>query len=355
MALSLDADALRVMLGESLREGCAMDRRDLTRREFLVRAAAGTAAIGLVGVAGAANLEETSVPASAAAVGAGKMPLRKFGKTGLEVSLLGFGGGSRFLTASEETASALIERALELGINYFDTASSYGKERASEKRYGTVLPKHRSKIILATKTGDRSYDGAMRSVEESLKHLKTEHLDLIQMHAVGKADEPEKWDKPDGALTALRKLRDQKVVRFVGFTGHESADVHKKIIDSLEFDTVLMALNAADHKAFGEVALPAAVKKDMGIVAMKTTRGLVGTGDGKAKASELLQWAFDLPVATVIVGMETLEVLDENVQLAKAHKPGASERSGLTARLQPHVTAEQLVWAVPGYQDRYDV
>lgn len=312
------------------------------RRDFLKRAAAGTVAVGMAHL----STEEAD-----AGERRNRLPLRTLGKTGEKVSMLGFGGGSRFLVASEEEASAMLERALAAGITYFDTASSYGRDRASEKRYGRVLPRYRKQIFLATKTGDRSYDGAMRSVEESLKALNTDFLDLIQMHDVGPSDRPENWTKTDGALTALRKLKDQKVVRYVGFTGHQKAEVHQKVIESLEFDTVLMALNAAEHRPFRQIALPAAKAKGMGVIAMKATRGLVGEGPGKAPPKDLLSWVFELPVATLLVGMESLAMLNDNLRIARAFKPGAAKTALLTEALSSHVTAEQLGWAMPDYRD----
>lgn len=320
---------------------------DLTRRQFLKKAAAGTAALGIAGLAAeTADAEETA-----------RIPLRTLGKTGVKVSMLGFGGGSQFATAGKtpfaEESLAMMERAIAAGITYFDTAAQYGPDRKSERTYGQLLPKYRKQIFLATKTQDRTYDGAMRSVEESLKLLKTDRLDLIQMHDVGPRDDITAWEKPTGALTALRKLKDQKVVRFVGFTGHQQAEVHKKVIESLEFDTVLMALNAAQHKPFREQALPAAVQKKMGIIGMKITRGLVGAGAGRASARELLAYAWDLPIATIIIGMNHMDMLNENITLAQAYKRGAVNTAALTERLAPVVTAEQLVWAVPGYKDAW--
>ncbi len=326
----------------------------VSRRDFMKRAAAGAAAIGLAGMipSGIQAAEGlTSGTAATAGAGGSLIPLRTLGNTGARISMLGFGGGSRFLIASEEQGAAMLERAVELGITYFDTASSYGKDRASEKRYGEVLPKYRDKIFLTTKTADRTYDGMMKSVEESLAHLKTDHLDLMQMHDVGPKDDPAAWEKPDGALTALRKLRDQKVIRFIGFTGHQKAEVHRNIIEKLDYDTVLMALNAADHKSFREVALPAAEKKNMGIIAMKVTRGLVGEGEGKSTPAELLSWAFSLPISTVIVGMETLEQIDQNVQQARVWAPGKTDVAALTRRITPHASFEQVSWAMPDYRD----
>lgn len=316
------------------------DRNDLSRREFLRRSGATAAALSLA-----------ATTAHAADDDKAKMPTRTFGQTGRTVSLLGFGGGSQFLAAGEDDCAAMLERAVAAGITYFDTAASYGPARISEKRYGKTLPKYRNKIFLATKTDDRTYDGAMRSVEESLKCLNTDHLDLIQMHDVGPRDNLDAWEKPTGALTALRKLKDQKVVRFYGFTGHQKAETHKAVIERFDFDTVLMALNAADHKTFSQIALPAAAKKKMGIICMKTTRGLVGTGPGKSSPKELLAWVWDQPVCVSIIGHRTLAMLDDNIGHALAYRPGTLDTKALTAALAPHVTAEQLGWAVDGYRD----
>lgn len=333
---------------------------ELTRREFLQRSIAGTAALSLAGTAAAAlapSATATVTTSGTAAGGTGTagsgMPMRVLGKTGVKVSMLGYGGGSQFLTATPEQGAELLDHALKSGITYFDTAANYGKNRESEKRFGETLQPHRRKIFLTTKSEDRSYDGMMRSIEESLRHLRTDYVDLAQIHAASAKDNPEEWEKPDGALTALRKLRDQKVVRFIGFTGHDNGKVHREIINSLEFDTVLMAINAAGHKGFYEHALPAAVNKNMGIIAMKVTRGLVGDGAGKASVSELLQWTFDLPISVAIIGMGAMDVLEKNLEIAKAYKPSPNKgtQTALMQRLQPHVTDEQLVWALPGYRD----
>lgn len=313
-----------------------MDRKrsDKSRREFLVTAAAGTAALGLSRVGGAADAK------------AAKIPRRVLGKTGVEVSILGFGGGSRFLLSPDEDAAALLERAIAAGITYFDTASSYGRERRSERLYGYTLPKHRASIFLATKTGDRSYDGAMRSFDESLKLLKVDSVDLFQMHSAEPKDDLAAWDKPAGALTALRKLKEQKATRFIGFTGHTQAETHRQVIETFDFDCVLMALNAAKHKQFGEIALPAAVKKGMGVIAMKVAREIAGSGPGQAKMSDLLATTWDLPgVAVAIVGMEGVEQLDENVGVATTYTPGSAKAASASS-LNP-----QACWMQAGYRD----
>lgn len=312
-----------------------MDASDKTRREFLITAA-GTAALSLAARA--------ALPKDAPADSA-KMPRRVLGKTGVEVSILGFGGGSRWLLSSDEDAAVILEKAVAAGVTYFDTAASYGRDRRSERLYGQTLPKHRKSIFLATKTDERTYDGAMKSIETSLQLLKVDSLDLIQMHSATPSDDLAAWDKPTGAYTAFRKLKEQKVTRFIGFTGHTDASVHRRVIETFDFDTVLMALNAAKHKAFGEIALPAAVKKDMGIIAMKVARDLAGTGEGRAPIGDLLASTWDLPVSTLIIGMESLEQLETNIRLAQSYKPGAAKAASLGA-LNP-----QAGWMSPGYRD----
>ena len=312
---------------------------DKTRREFLITAVGTTAALGLAGPAAAKPEEKKD----------GAFPTRVLGKTGVRVSTLGLGSGNKFLQESpdDDKALAVIERALALGITYFDTAASYGRDRRSEGLYGQILPKHRASIFLATKTDQRTYDGAMRSVETSLKQLKVDSLELMQIHSAGPSDDLAAWEKPDGVVTALRKLKDQKVTRFIGFTGHLDADVHRKVIETIELDTVLMALNAANHKRFRDVALPAAVKKDMGVLAMKVMRDLVG----KAEANELLSNAWDLPITTIVCGMSSIEKLEENAKLARAFVPGAKDTKATAMRLENEIDAAQVSWMQPGYRD----
>jgi len=309
-------------------------RTDTSRREFLLTAAAGTAALGLTRMTGAAD-DKTA-----------RIPRRVLGKTGVEVSILGFGGGSRLTMSKDEEAAALLERAVASGVTYFDTSSTYGPDRRSEKVYGATLPKYRKQIFLATKTGDRTYDGAMRSFDESLKCLKVDTVDLFQIHSAVPSDDLAAWDKPAGAYTALRKLKEQKATRFIGFSGHTQAETHRQVIETFDFDTVLMALNAAKHRQFGEIALPAAVKKDMGVIAMKVARDIVGSGPGQAKIGDLLASTWSLPgVAAIVSGMESIAQLDENVRLATAYVPDAVKAASLEG-LSP-----QACWMQPGYRD----
>jgi len=308
--------------------------KSISRRDFFK-----TTAVGSMIMALAPHLQ------GAATV----IPRRKFGETGMEFSILGFGCGSNFLKAPADKRAGLLEKAIDLGINYFDTAAQYGN-RESEKVLGETLPKYRAKIHIGSKTEDRTYDGAMRSIEESLKNLKTDYLDIAHVHQVNPKDDLAAFGKPDGVVTAFRKLRDEKVIKSMALSGHASAEKLKEAIEMYDFNSVLMAMNATSRKAFREIALPTAEKKKMGIIAMKTTLGLVGEGEGKATAAELLQWAWSQPLTAAIVGTGTLDILEQNVATAKAYTPAKKEDEKLVARLM-HVSDEQLGWPLPDHVD----
>ncbi len=246
---------------------------------------------------------------------------------------------------------ALAETALDLGITYFDTAPSYNNGQ-SETNYGHVLARHRKEVFLATKTGQRTYDGAMRDVEASLKRLRTDRVDLLQIHGATPGDDLARWGKADGVLTALQKLRDQKVTRFIGVTGHESAEVMARAITLYDFDTILTTFNpTAKRRAYIEKVLPVAVKKQMGILAMKVMGGGLGSlavgnpikndgasnhdeATGQADPATLIRYVLGLPVSAAVIGMSSIEQLRVNVRAASQSAPlGTDERKALEARM----------------------
>ena len=177
------------------------------------------------------------------------LPKRRLGKTGEMVSCIGFGSGTRFCSIQDEDAAqALLERAFALGINYFDTAGSYTRrplERLSEKRLGEFSKRRRKEIFIATKIDPRDRDGALRSVETSLKFLQTDYLDLIQIHSLSDLNDLDRIGSPHGVLAAIQQLKQQRVVRFIGITGHNDGLAMTEALRRHDFDTVLMALNAA--------------------------------------------------------------------------------------------------------------
>jgi aryl-alcohol dehydrogenase-like predicted oxidoreductase len=260
-----------------------------------------------------------------------KIPQRQLGKTGVSVPILAVGGGSAFMAMSDEEAERFLWRALELGLTYWDTAHSYGNG-GSETRMGRVLKTERKRVFLATKTAARTYDEAMRQVELSLKRLQTDHIDLIQMHNWQTNDDPAAIGEKDGVLTALRKLRDEKVVRFIGLTGHTKPEGMRKVLELYDdIDTVLMPINPAQPD-FETTIVPIAQKKGVAVLAMKVTgrRSLLG----KTEATELLRYAWSAPIATAVVGMTGIKILEANFQLALQSEPMSEpERVKLRQRM----------------------
>jgi uncharacterized protein len=287
------------------------------------------------------------------------LPKRRLGKTGEMVSILGFGSGSRFCSIEDEDAAqALLERALAFGINYFDTAGSYTRrpqERLSEKRLGEFSKKRRKDLFLATKIDPRDRDGALRSVETSLKFLQTDYLDLIQIHSLSDLNDLERIGSPNGVLAAIQQLKEQKVARFIGITGHNDGTAMTEALRRHDFDTVLMALNAAQSAnpvaarkmepipAFEQSALPVALQKSMGILSMKVMgQGmLVGSGAGRASPSELLQFNLSQPVACVVIGCEQVAPLEQNVRAALNFTPMSESNR---KKLQQTVAPSRSAW-----------
>lgn len=312
----------------------------MDRREFLTT----------VGAAGGLALAARNAEAAGAAA---PLPKRRLGKTGVEVTVLALGG----FTGMKEPRTAkldpveLANAAIDAGIRYLDTAPAYNNGQ-SERNYGEVLARRRAEVFLATKTGQRTYDGAMREVEASLKRLRTDRLDLLQIHATRADEDLAAWGKPNGVLRALQKLRDQKVTRFIGVTGHESAEMMCRAITMYEFDTILTTFNPmAKRRPFIEKVLPLATRKQMGIIAMKVMGGALGSlaignpikNDGaphhddaaqQAEPGMLIRYVLGLPIAVANVGMSSLEQLRINVAAARDLKPlDERERKSLEARM----------------------
>lgn len=283
----------------------------ISRRSFL-----GTAALAGLAANGASGSE--------------KMPTRILGRTGARVSILGFGCGSRFLMyKDEEKGVAALNRALDLGINYVDSAYVYG-DGVSETWVGQVMKTRRKEAWLVTKIHKRNGDEAMRIIEGSLKRLQTDHVDLLHVHDLKEDDDLKAIEAKDGVLNLLYKLREQKVARFIGVTCHHNPHSLKAALEHNDFDCTQMALNAARvgptkgfanpfEECFENIALPVAQSKKMGITAMKIfgQEKLVG----EASPEKLIRYVMSLPVAAAIIGMPKLDHLEQNVTVAKSFKP----------------------------------
>ena len=318
--------------------------RDLSRRKFLERVGVGTAA----GV-GYSLLGDWTDARSA---GPNALPTRTLGHTGAKVSILAFGCGSRFLMYDDEAeALAVLNHAIDQGITYLDTAYAYG-DGESETRVGKVMATRRNDVWLATKIPDRTRDEFMRRLEGSLNRLQTDHVDLLHIHSLGRAEDLVKIEAPDGALKGLLEARDQKMARAIGMTSHTSGEVLAQAIQRHDLDCVQMALNASQNGKFEELALPAARAKNLGVIAMKITgqEFLLGSADGKSNIQSLLRYSMSLPVTSAVVGMPHKEMLDQNIEIARTFAPlPDSEMESLRKNLQP--SREGLEKKLTGHHD----
>ena len=269
------------------------------------------------------------------------MPTNAFGKTGFKVGILSLGGQATLeLTGTEEQSEKMINRAIDLGINYIDTAASYGRG-TSQKNIGRVLKTRRKEVWISTKTHDRSYDGSMRLLEESLNSLQTDHLDMWQLHNVQRKDQVDKIFAEDGALKALIKAKEEGIVRHLGITGHYEPLILVDCLKRFPFDAILMALNAADvhYLSFKNYLLPEAQKRGVAIIGMKVaTRGrMISTWTpppleeqpermrtalpGTLTIKEALTYNMSLPVSTTILGVDNMEQIEENMKIAAQFSP----------------------------------
>jgi aryl-alcohol dehydrogenase-like predicted oxidoreductase len=306
----------------------------MKRREFIKSVTAVTA-LGLPMTLSAAEGE-----AAPKATAKPALPTRRLGQTGVEVSALALGGviGMQLPPSATHDPAALAEAALDLGITYFDTAPSYNNGQ-SETNYGQVLTRRRQEVFLATKVEGRTYDGTLRGVEQSLKRLRTDHVDLLQIHGVSATEDLAAWESPTGVLRALRQLREQKVTRFIGVTGHESAAKLREAIERYDFDTLLTTLNPVPRrKGFREELLPAANRKQMGVIAMKVMGGGNGclvTGnplkqvlqpyhdqtDHQVMAKSLIRYTLGLPLTVAVIGVASVEHTKANVGIVMENLP----------------------------------
>ena len=285
------------------------------------------------------------------------MPMRNLGTTGFQVGIFSLGGQAAIEKANNfDVAVPLIERALDLGVNYVDTSARYGgvEERWSEQYFGRVMKTRRSEVFLATKSHDRTRDGSLRLLERSLKLLQTDHIDLWQMHALSRPEQVEQSFAPGGAIEAFVEARDQGIVRHLGISGHADPDVLIDTIERFPFDCLLLALNAADphHLSFKEKLLPLAVEREMGIIGMKIpARGLIlksweapddpesryaNTVPGTLDMREAMRYVLSLPVSTVIVGCDDIPQLEENIEIARSFNPlNQTQLAELEKRAEP--------------------
>lgn len=304
----------------------------MNRREFIQSVAAGLAVAPLL--------------TSAAPVG---IPTRTLGRTGIKVPIIGFGSGSRFLMyQKDEDAWEALNRAIDLGITYIDTAHAYGNGK-SEERVGHVMATRRNEVILATKIPGRTADQARRQIELSLKRLQTDHLDVLHIHDLKGDKDIEAIEARGGVLEALHEARDQKITRAIGITCHANPAGLKTMLERHDFDCTQMALNAglarmadlpggmkatlAGETSFERLALPVATRKRMGVIAMKVfgQEQLLGA----ASVENLLAYVLSLPISLASLGMPRLEHIEKNASLACTSKRmSGSQRRKLSETIE---------------------
>ena len=316
----------------------------MTRRSFLRLAGASLAGLALrrdLLLAGA-----SPAPATAA------LPTRLLGKTGARVTIFGLGGQGLLdpqpwqnLPRNREAAVAFVNRALDLGVNLCDTAAAYGD---SELYLGEVMKTRRKEVFLVTKHPIGSKAQAQRGLARSLRHLQTDHVDLLLLHHVGDWDSREQivfaLENEEGCLAAFRKAREEKTVRFLGFSTHDPL-IANLCLEHFDFDAALLPVNAADrhYRSFLELTVPKLRERSVGIIGMKAFGLGALLEPGEITASHLLRYAFSQPVHSVIVGCRSQAELEENVGIARAFKPmTAQEQAALEDKTRDFVFVNSM-------------
>jgi aryl-alcohol dehydrogenase-like predicted oxidoreductase len=302
-----------------------MEHHELDRRGFLKAAALTTASAVLGPWAQAAELY-------------GKMPMRVLGRTGLKVSSIGVGGYHASLPKEEGESIALMHRAIDLGVNFFDNADCYHKGMA-EERMGKALEGRRKKVILMTKVDQRDAAGSLKTLETSLRRLRTDYLDLWQFHQVMNQQELDQILGPGGALETAEKARKDGKIRFIGLTGHADPQVHLAALKRFPFDTIQMPINVLDphFQSFRKTVVDEAVDRNTGVIAMKTLSSGNILRFKVATVAEALRWVWSQPVGVLVSGCESVEQINYNVYLAKTFTPmPEAEQVALLARTEPH-------------------
>jgi uncharacterized protein len=328
-----------------------MSERAMDRREFFKRAAGAAAAVGGLASSSIGGSLRSSFPG----YDAKGLPTRIFGKTGVPVPRIGVGLGSRFCAVEDpDQARSILNAALDRGFYYWDSASTYrNKDIFSEERIGRVLETRRREVFLATKCEARTYDETLQEIEGSLKRLRTDFIDLYQVHLLQSTADVEGIVSEKGALKALRRLKEEKTVRFIGFTGHLSAEAMTAAARGGEFDSMLIALNHYAER-IGDLekeAVPAAAAMNLGISVIKVIRPRETIAG--ITAGELIRYALSLKdVHAAMLGMDSLEVVEKNAALLRAFEPlPPAEMARIGTTLAPFFAGCRLPWMDPSYRD----
>ena len=296
----------------------------ISRREFIKKTSTAIIGAGLVGIKGSsAEIEK-----------------RELGKTGFKVTILGLGCAQIGALRNFKLAVEIIETAIDLGINYIDTASTYGD---AEEKVGEVMRSRRNEVVLATKTLQRDKESSWREINTSIERLKTDYVDILQIHSVNTMAELDKITSKNGSLYSVIKAKEQGLCKHIGITGHTRPEVIKEALNRFDFETVLVPLSSVDKllNDFGDVIFPVAKKKNIGVIAMKVL------SDGRVTdfVEDSLRYVFSLPISTAIVGVKSIAELKQNVEIAKNFVPMTKkEIDALIEKSRRYANTSVLWW-----------
>jgi aryl-alcohol dehydrogenase-like predicted oxidoreductase len=275
------------------------------------------------------------------------IPTRTLGKTGLQVTVIGLGGEGILRTFGyDREAVDLINRAIDLGINYFESARAYS---GSESYYGKALRHRRREVFLTSKSHARDRIGALAHLKETLKNMNTDHLDLWQVHDIRTEAEIQTIFGRGGAIEAFLEARQMGLARFIGLTGHHDPEILGRCIGMFDFDTVLLPVNPAEpyYKSFLQEVIPAAQKKGMGIIGMKVYfRGMAAELPRYDTMEPYLHYALSQPITTAVIGCDSIRQLEENVLFAKRFRTMREDKmKSLMDEIRPY--ARRLMYYKP--------
>jgi len=271
------------------------------------------------------------------------IPMRRLGRTGEKVSIVGLGGFHLGMQSDEQESIRIIRAGLDAGITFLDNCWDYN-HGASEVRMGKALRDgYRSKAFLMTKIDGQTKKAAAQQLNESLQRLQTDHIDLLQFHEVIRDTDPRRIFADDGGMEAVLEARKQGKVRYIGFTGHKSPDIHLKMLETafaqgFTFDTVQMPLNVMDahYESFEKKVLPVLVKHNIGVLGMKPMGDKLILNSNTATPVECLHYAMSLPTSVVITGCDSMQILQQAINAAQSFQPmSKDEVARLLAKTAP--------------------
>ena len=291
----------------------------------------------------------------------GEMLYRSFGKTGETVSVIGVGGSHIGQTSSDDLAIRIVRAAIDHGINFMDDSWDYnnGNGQGEIKMGKALRDGYRQKVFLMTKVDGRTKESAARQLDESLKRLQTDHIDLLQFHEVIRMEDPDRIFAPGGAVEAFLDARKSGKIRFIGFTGHKDPAVHLRMLTvakekGFHFDAVLFPSNIMDwtFRSFVHQVMPVALKEGIAVQTMKPMGGGFLLEDKSITPAECLQYALSQPASVVIHGMDKMEYLNQTLDLVKNFKPmthteiedlaGKSKQAAMSGRYELFKTTAQF-------------